>query len=379
MYSKEQISELIEQYIEQKLPDHKLSEIKHLIETDEEWKREYESQFSAHEFVKELGFLGIQDDLSKDLAEMKDPTQQTSTKYWLTGAGIVAVGTLLFVTVSLDKNKPVSENTESKTIILDTTSNSPQIKITDLKLEISKPIVQKTEKEVESISNVEENIQFKNIDLPTVSDKKTELNTIQNNNTQTLTTANDIQSKTENKTDLNNTSVKKDICADYKPEIELLITPSTFSEENGSFEIKPKQGWENSKVKVNNGSFSDKLVFENLKAGQYTLESKNSNNCISKLTSVTIPNTNCSPNNDDQFSPNTDRVWKTQLDENQICNVQIMNKRKEIVFEKSNIKTDFFEWDGTNSNNEMVTTGLYKVFIQYKNGERCLLSLTVFE
>lgn len=374
MYSKDQIAVLVEQYIEHKLPDHKLDEVKNLIETDADWKSEYESQFSAHEFVKELGLLGIQDDISKDLAEMKDPTQYPSSKFWIAGAGLIAFGTLLFVTTSLkkDNQKKESEITEIKKIVLDTTSESPQIKILEAE-PLSQKIISKN-KDQEQTLDLKYSPEIKNM-----GDEKIELKEFLVQNTPNTSLPDQKENTINPEKTTQKSTTHTDLCINYKPEANFKITPSLFADENGIIEIIPKSGWGNSKVKMNANEFSDKLVFENLKPGTYTIETKNENNCVSVLGNFTVANTNCSPTQEEQFSPLSDRTWKTQLNENLSCDIQIMNKRKEIIFEKSNIKNDFFEWNGNDSKNEMVTTGLYKVFIQYKNGERCLLSLTVFE
>jgi hypothetical protein len=169
-------------------------------------------------------------------------------------------------------------------------------------------------------------------------------------------------------------------CA-WHPEATIISTPSPKGENTGRLSVKVPSS-------ISNGPFTFSLHkesnfvndnhFDNLSIGNYSIYGKDTQGCIYLLGEKTIKETWCIENYQKTFSPDHDPTWLVPIQAGEEAHVKITDKTGSILFDNHGFTTENASWSGNLSTGAPVPAGVYKVFIDYKNGETCIASVTVF-
>ena len=168
---------------------------------------------------------------------------------------------------------------------------------------------------------------------------------------------------------------QKDSCVDFKPIVQFVTKPSLLNGANGS--IKCLSNESGLKFKLLNAGFSDRGVFEQLKAGSYTVLVENDNKCTWQKNNVLVSSTFCVDNVNLTFNSSQEANVEIPILVGQQADVVLYNKQMVQIANFQNVSE--LIWEGRNQAGSLVETGLYKVEIKYKSGEFCFLNLTVFK
>jgi len=127
------------------------------------------------------------------------------------------------------------------------------------------------------------------------------------------------------------------------------------------------------------GEFVKEPYFEHLASDKYSVYAKEESNCVYLLGVTYVRETWCVDEYPKTYSPNYDAPWILPIGEGEATSVIIKDKTGSIVFDWAAPFAAETTWTGATKTGGQAATGLYKVFINYQNGETCVASVTLFQ
>ena len=350
-----------EQYIQGGMSENETAEFENKLRTDSSLYELVEKQKAIHSILIEAGLADIRQLLKNDLS----PTPAPTIGKWIGGGIVIAalIGTGLYYLNQNDKQSSSTNKIEptpsfTEKIISEITLNSKE-SITQQKNS------QTTKNNKETISSIDKKSEIISTDAPILSVPIVAEKTIE-----------PIQEKTiqPQLPDAKIAKIVENPCLKFLPSYSIKTIPSIVHQETGKIIVMTKET--NLKFSIDNNNTSFATNFENLGTGKYTLTIENSIGCKTQESNILVGKTYCLLLEKETFTLSGDNSYQLPNDSREPVEIRIYDKKmQEIKVLKIG---DTPEWDGRNSNGQLVETGLYKIELRHSNGERCLFNLTVF-
>lgn len=364
------IYEVIKALFQSKLTPPQEQKLNELLQDDADALRLIQNEQVLHNFVLETEMAEVKNDLEQFMHNQEKPNY---TKIIVASiAGIIFLGTIIYFffapnTVKNETQKPVF--TEEK--IVPVTNKDNKKEINDLKptkqesaLEQKQDIIESTSKHIVEIN---ENPKAQDeLSLPlTDSSEHAEISKRVS-----------IQEYLPEFTKDEKTHIeeKKDICADFNPDVNVEIQEMELTDKYATVAVN---GSDNLEYKIlPERSYSTDSYYE-LEPGQYAVFARDESGCETKVKEFSIQKTYCAKEYTKVFSPHRGDAWNVPVAIDEEYSVKIINKDYKEVFMYNSSSEDEPIWNGTDTEGNNVPLGLYKVFISYENGEKCVLNITI--
>jgi hypothetical protein len=279
--------------------------------------------------------------------------------------------------VFLNGTKPLAPDAKKENIFVSMSNSLPIISNKDSNVIHNKITDVETSKSVQSTSIL--NSKFAN-DLPSNLQNKSnvsegnhnEISTKNENIAKVISTQNTVV--TENKQDVQKQNATASLCPDYSKVVTIKTTKSETNLNNGNIVVVSLKA--NLEYSIDNENFSNEKSFEHLASGNYNLYIKDNANCSNTITGITIAETTCISNYKKDIAKG--QIWQIPIFETEVKSVVIYNSAGQVVFSKLQGFTEFFEWEGVNSQGTELVDGFYKVVVTNQT-ETCIFNVSILK
>jgi len=353
-----ELSELIDHYISAKLKGEEKAKFETNMAIDTSLFEAVEKQKVIQSLLVESGLNDIRQMMSNDF---KRESQFQKTK-WIGGSLLLlaVTGIGLYMISPLVSEKKIVE-VKDKVVINNTTASNQTGSLT------IKEATNYTKENKIVATNENEEVVTAELNNNVVSEEK-EITV------EKLIQSNAKLPETDKLVSENANVVIADPCVNFKPKYSIRTSPSVVNKETGKLTVLSDD--KKLTFALNNGKASFNSTFDELGYGSYSLTIKNDDGCLYKDQSIKIAQTYCLVIEKERFSPEVDQEYTWPIVLEAVVSIKIYNKQMQEI---RNYSTHSTSWDGRNREGQLVDTGLYKIEIVYKSGERCLFNLTVFK
>jgi hypothetical protein len=359
-----EISLLIDDYLNNRLDISNTLAFEERLANDKELNEKIEEQIMINEAIHFAGLAQLRESIGNDLNKI--PYNKTNLKPWIyTSIGILAIAGFTYFFINENhKDRSKDIKTEIKTTFKKDTSSTPK-NINTPVIEIV-PTTKSSEiivKEKLVVNNKKSNI-VKDIPIP---EKLTTNNTtfkdvIKPVNEKTITPILSESPITPKEIVCNNT-LNNTSTASCKQEATGSIKLNLTNKASATFEIKELR-------KSNKNG-----IFTNIEAGIYTIFVKDEFNC-EYTKKISISEKWCSINKNFSFAPFYGEKWNIVYDKEDFGKYSIFDQMNKLV-KNGEFGTDNIEWDGKSNNYEALPTGLYRAIIDYSDGKKEIVEITI--
>jgi hypothetical protein len=125
-----------------------------------------------------------------------------------------------------------------------------------------------------------------------------------------------------------------------------------------------------------NQTESSSGVFSDLGEGKHTVIIRDKAGCTASR-EVMVTGKNCTEKKSVSINPDYGDSWKIQFAEGESGHFSIFNKSGFVIFKGSFGSGELNEWNGTKTSGETAETGLYVCILEYSNGKKETVQITV--
>ena len=153
-----------------------------------------------------------------------------------------------------------------------------------------------------------------------------------------------------------------DPCVNVVISADLQSTATCEGKQEGSIEVKNVKGGNGKYMyKLTTTSWQQATIFNQLPAGNYRVEAKDGNGCISVINNTVEVNEKVCYTPEAGFNPDFE-TWEYPIETTEVAKMSIYNKVGQLVYQAE--VNDIFVWDGRDAKGQKVPLGLYKYLLE---------------
>lgn len=355
-----EISLLIDDYLNNRLDAANTIAFEERLANDKELSEKVEEHIMINEAIHFASLGQLRESIGEDLNKI--PYNKANLKPWIyTGIGLLAIaGASYFFTK--EKHKEI----DNKEFPFKREANSKKIEPNSTVIETA-PTSGSTEKIIQEkaiVNNrrndiVKDNlIQEKPIPINTTIVDEIKLNNEKSTIIPTVSTNPVTPKEIVCNNTLNNVTT-----ASCKQEATGSIKLNLTNKASATFELKEL------------GKSNKNGTFTNIEAGMYTAVVKDEFNC-EYTKKISVFEKWCSVNKNFSFAPIYGEKWNIVYDKEDFGKYSIFDQMNKLV-KNGEFGSNNIEWDGKSNNYEALPTGLYRAIIDFADGKKEIIEITI--